>query len=174
MLGWTINPEKLRDLREDAQKTPAEMAELVGCHTNTWRNLERGQQPGPKLTWAITNAFTELHRRKITLAAIAIANPDDLADVAVTINPRSLRALREQAQLTPAELAALAGCSPGTYRNLERGVPPGPKLTGNIVAILSERLGRKITMADIATPRERTRRKPATEKANADSDENAA
>jgi DNA-binding XRE family transcriptional regulator len=76
-----------------------------------------------------------------------------------TINPHRLRELREEAQLTPAALAALAGCHRNTYNNLEREQQPGPELTWRIVNALSERLGRKITVADIATPRERARRK---------------
>lgn len=92
-----------------------------------------------------------------------------------TIDPEKLRELREEAQLTPTELAARAGCHRTTYYRVERGIQLIS--ASNVWAFLNElsdQLGRKITVADIATPRERTRRKPATANTNADPDENAA
>jgi predicted transcriptional regulator len=77
-----------------------------------------------------------------------------------TINPHRLRELREEAQLTPADIAALVECHRNTYNNLERGQQPSAQLTWRLINTLSERLGRKIAVADIATPRERTRRQP--------------
>jgi DNA-binding XRE family transcriptional regulator len=71
MLGWTIEPDKLRALREELRRTPKEMAEEVGCHRCTWNNLERGQQPSAELTWRITATYTRLLGRAIEVADIA-------------------------------------------------------------------------------------------------------
>lgn len=71
MLGWKINPSKLRALREEARLTPAHIADLVICHPNTWHNLERGQQPSAQLAWRICEVLAEQLGRQVNVTDFA-------------------------------------------------------------------------------------------------------
>lgn len=73
------------------------------------------------------------------------------------IDPHSLAELRFSARLTPEEMAAAAECHPQHYRKLERPTAdgsataePGAELTWRILDVLSDRLGRRIDIVDIA------------------------
>ncbi len=68
------------------------------------------------------------------------------------IDPSRLRALREEAKLTPRELAAQIGRHENHYRKLERHQQPGETTTWAILRRLSEALHRPVGLADIGTP----------------------
>lgn len=81
-------------------------------------------------------------------------------------NPTKLQELREEAQLTPEQLASQVGCHFNHYRKLERPLrspvgaaistataEPSDTLAWKIVNVLTKELGRKIRVEDIATPK---------------------
>lgn len=69
------------------------------------------------------------------------------------VNPTKLQTLREEAQLTPEELAPLIGCHPQHYRKLERQHQPSDRLGWKILNVLGRKLKRVIGIEDIATPK---------------------
>lgn len=72
-------------------------------------------------------------------------------------DPVALRMLRQEAQLTPAEMAAAVNChlhSYHKYENTRRPQQPSTRMAWGIVNALSEALGRKVQLADIAEPTE--------------------
>lgn len=72
MLGWEIDPQKLRKLREEAQLTARTLATLVGCHYTTIHRVERGdQQVSAGLIWDILNALSTELGREITVPHVA-------------------------------------------------------------------------------------------------------
>ncbi len=77
------------------------------------------------------------------------------------VDPERFRALLDHAELTPAGLAEAVGCSPDTIRNFCRQHPhrpgghaaaePSRDLAEAILAALSPRFERRLTVTDIAT-----------------------
>jgi len=69
------------------------------------------------------------------------------------VDPTKLQSLREEAQLTPEELAPLIGCHPQHYRKLERRHQPSDSLGWKILNVLGRKVGRAVTIDDIAVPK---------------------
>lgn len=69
------------------------------------------------------------------------------------VDPTKLQSLREEARLTPEELAPLIGCHPQHYRKLERRHQPSDRLGWQILNVLGARLGRTIRLEDVAHPK---------------------
>jgi transcriptional regulator with XRE-family HTH domain len=70
------------------------------------------------------------------------------------VDPRRLRALREEARWTPVEIATVIGCHRTSWNRYERGEQPATNIVWKTLDILTQRLGRPITMSDIATPKD--------------------
>jgi transcriptional regulator with XRE-family HTH domain len=62
----------------------------------------------------------------------------------------TLEQLRKRAGLQVKELADLADVSETSYRKMVRGEPIGEALIYKVLRILSERLGREITLEDVS------------------------
>ena len=71
MQRWLVDPSRLQSLREEAQLTPEQIAELVGCHPQHYRKLERRHQPSDTLAWSIVNTLTQKLGRKVRVEDIA-------------------------------------------------------------------------------------------------------
>lgn len=68
------------------------------------------------------------------------------------IDGAKLRALRQQAGLYMADLAAKVKCSKGHIRNMETaGDQPGPELAHRLAHALTEALGHPVTLDDFST-----------------------
>jgi len=74
----------------------------------------------------------------------------------------SLRALREETEISARAFARLVGCHPGHYYKLEYGTAqPSKALLNKIVRILGELLGRNVPVAAVADPAPSRRRTAA-------------
>ena len=73
------------------------------------------------------------------------------------IDPVALRMLRQEAQLLPADMAAALSCHPNSYYKYENPrirQQPSATIAWAMVNVLTQRLGRPVSMADFAEPTE--------------------
>lgn len=68
-----------------------------------------------------------------------------------TVDHRRLRSLREEAELRAVDIAERIRCHHNHYRKFERGTAqPSAVLANAIVRVLSDALGRTVTLAEFA------------------------
>lgn len=63
----------------------------------------------------------------------------------------TLRLLRQEAQMTAADMAAAIGCHLHSIHRFERGEQPSAKYAWALINALSEKLGRHIGLDDVAS-----------------------
>jgi transcriptional regulator with XRE-family HTH domain len=126
-----LERKTLREWREEAGLTLAELGELAGCAKSTVRDIEQGStKPGSRAARAIAAALG------ITIDQIVEGMPEREIDTAwwgndgfsPTAPTKPLRWWRERRALTTRELSRLSGVNARTIENIEIGAHNGVRL----------------------------------------------